>query len=95
MTIKKARREIEELIYNPGQYGHNIVSATLRIIAREYGYGEANKIIDDLDLTDNMGIPKYWPAIDMLKGKDPEGFPKPTATKYNVHPTGNYGTKSI
>ena len=95
MTIEKARKEIEELTYDPGQYGHNIVSATLRIIARDYGYGEANKLIDELDIDGNFGIPKYWPAIDMLKDKDPAEWIGPTAAKYNVHPTGNYGTKSI
>jgi len=69
ITIKKARKEIEELIERPGEYGHNIVSLTLRIIAKEYGYGEANKLVEELDLESHFGIPKYWPAIDMLKDK--------------------------
>ena len=95
VTIESAKKEIKELIPHPGEYGHNIVSALLRIIAKEYGYGEANRLVDELDLGKHFAIPKWWPAIDLLKGKDISKWDGPTAVKYNYYPTKEYGTKSI
>jgi hypothetical protein len=85
LTIEKARKEIEELIICPGEYGHNIISATLRIIAKEYGAGEANKLVEELNLEGHFGIPKWWPAIDMLKGKTgTDEWMGPTAARNTV-----------
>jgi len=58
LTIEKARKKIKELIICPGKYGHNIISLTLRIIAKEYGYLEANKLVEELSLESHFGIPK-------------------------------------
>lgn len=95
MTIEKAREEIEALSINPGEYGHNIVSCILRIIAKEYGYEASNKLVEELELGEIFSIPKFWPAINMLKGISKNEWEGPTATKYNVHPTGGYGIKAI
>jgi len=84
LTIEKARKEIEVLIRCPGEYGHNIVSSTLRNIASIYGYGEANKLVEELNLESYFGIKKWWPAIDMLKGKfGRDEWMGPTAARYS------------
>lgn len=53
-TLYKLRNTIAR--YGPivdtvaDQYAHNIVSITLRIIAKEYGTAKANEAIEDFDL---------------------------------------------
>jgi hypothetical protein len=85
--LAKARKDIEELIEAPGPYGHNIVSLILRSIATELGYDKANKIVEELELDKIFSIPKYWPAIDMLKNgikNSQVGFEGPTKKKFST-----------
>jgi len=96
LTIKRAKKEIEEFVKHPGEYGPNIVLAFLRIIAKEYGYGEANKLVTEFNLKNNFDIEKYWPVIDMLKNKiGVNEWVGPTEAKYHYHPMSEHGTRSI
>ena len=45
---KNIKNEIEYI--NIKEYSHNIISWTLRIISKEFGYNEANKTIDKFKL---------------------------------------------
>ena len=56
MTVEEAYEDIRLHIEDPGSYSHNIVTFTLRIVARDSGYDVANQIVDDLDLKDEFGI---------------------------------------
>jgi hypothetical protein len=69
ITIPEAEKEILEHINNTGPYSHNIVTFILRAVAKTYGYGEANNLVEKFDLMSEFGIGKYWPIIDVLKGK--------------------------
>jgi len=84
-SLKSARKDIEDLIEQPGPYGHNIITLTLRMVANRYGYGEANRLVDELELDSHFGIPKYWPAIEMLKhgsGNIEDRWEGPTKKQY-------------
>lgn len=56
IDIDEAYADITEQIENPGQYSHQVVGYTLRIVARDHGMDAANKMVDDLDLDDLFGI---------------------------------------
>jgi len=55
-TLKQLRADIEEQIpplhvsCTSNNFNHNIISITLRIIAKEYGKKQANKAIVDFEL---------------------------------------------
>ena len=55
--IKTAKKKIRALPRN-GPYSHNIVSCILRQIADDCGCGEADKLIDELNLDTIYGIHK-------------------------------------
>jgi hypothetical protein len=57
-TIEEHRANIQHAIRQKGQYTHNLISMTLRMVASEYGYAEANKLVDEFKLTRRFGIPK-------------------------------------
>ena len=56
LTIEEAYEDIQHHIEDPGSYSHNIVTFTLRIVARDHGYAQANQMVDDLDLEAEFGI---------------------------------------
>ncbi len=57
-TIDQVYEEIRAEIDDPKQYSHNIISWALRAVSVEHGKDVANKMVEDLDLTDLFGIPK-------------------------------------
>jgi len=58
--VENASESIEDLIdENPdGPYTHNIISATLRALAKKHGYEVANRLVDEFELTELYDIPK-------------------------------------
>ena len=58
VDIDEKYEEVRAHIDAPGPYSHNIISYTLREVAAELGKDVANKMVDDLDLTDLFGIGK-------------------------------------
>jgi len=63
--IKEDVTTIEREIFNAGEYSHNIISLTLRKIAKvdkDFGYVVANRIVERLELEDLMGISQVFPA---------------------------------
>jgi hypothetical protein len=57
-TIEEHKANIQHAIRQRGQYTHNIISMVLRQVATEFGYAEANKLVDEFKLTRRFSIPK-------------------------------------
>lgn len=53
-TLSDVRFEI--LAVNSGPMAHNIVGIILRMTAKKFGRGAANKLVRDLKLTEKYGI---------------------------------------
>lgn len=60
MSYEKAKDQIKKLIQdNPnGIYTNNIIGSTLRILAKEVGFVEADRLVDELRLDKLYGITK-------------------------------------
>lgn len=56
MTLDEAYVSIQKHIEDSGPYSHNIVTFTLRIVARDHGREAANEMVDNLDLENEFGI---------------------------------------
>lgn len=50
------KQQIIKEIETKGPFSHNLVSITLRQVAREHGQAKANKLIKELELDDLFGI---------------------------------------
>jgi len=57
-TIEEHKASIRNAIRQNGGFTHNIISLTLRMVAADHGYAEANKLVDEFKLTRRFGIPK-------------------------------------
>lgn len=62
VDVAEAIEEIERLKETPVEYGRNIVSSILRMIAAEHGYEFANEIADRHELDYYFSIPKQCPV---------------------------------
>lgn len=56
-VMDKARSQIESTDWF-GPYGHNVVGLTLKGVADKIGTKYANSLIDEFDLTEELGIEK-------------------------------------
>lgn len=56
--ISKHEKDIREAVNKNGPYSHNLISATLRLIAKEKGTKSANALVDKYRLTEIYGIEK-------------------------------------
>jgi hypothetical protein len=52
IDIQEAYEDIEEYLstIDTKEYSHNLITITLRIVAKDHGYDAANKIVDDMGL---------------------------------------------
>ena len=62
-TRAEARAEIEEAIESSSLYASHVISCVLRMVATRWGYRDANKLIEDYDLTKKYGIHKRREVI--------------------------------
>ncbi len=67
--IAKAKAEIMDMREDQGEYSHNIVSMTLRSIAKEFGEAEANRLVDECETEIYFAIGKHWTAKEKLNNK--------------------------
>jgi len=51
-----AREKIQNLLEEPHQHTHNIISIVLRNLASSYGYRYSDEIVDELNLYEIYGI---------------------------------------
>jgi len=58
LKLDSARRKIQKQIETMGGYSHNIVGLVLMNVADEFGKDEANKLIDEMNITAIFGINK-------------------------------------
>lgn len=67
VDVAEAIQEIRKLRETPGEYGHNIVSSILRLIAKKHGFELANQIVEDLELDHYFAIGKCYPVKKALR----------------------------
>lgn len=58
LKLDSAKRKIQKQIDEMGGYSHNIVGLVLSSVADEFGQEEANKLIDEMDITTIFNIHK-------------------------------------
>lgn len=58
LKLDSAKRKIQKQIDEMGGYSHNIVGLVLSSVADEFGQEEANKLIDEMDITAIFNIHK-------------------------------------
>lgn len=56
--MAEAKIEIAKTIRRGGPFSHNIVGCVLRMVAKDFGYAQANALVDEFKLTKRYGIPK-------------------------------------
>ena len=56
--VGSARLKVLYAVRSRGEYTHNIISCSLRIIAEKLGRKVANQMIDEFKLTKKFGIQK-------------------------------------
>lgn len=80
-SIEDARFKIERAVNADGEFSHNIISSTLRQVEQTFGKQEADKLIDEYDLTYLFGIKKVGVAEDIIEGSCPPGISKEVKDK--------------
>lgn len=55
-TVQDCKDAIQNCIDHCGEYAHNIVSCTLRIVEEKFGREQANKIVREMELKKLFGI---------------------------------------
>ena len=56
--VDDARERIQDVMDNgPGEYDHNIISATLRILSSKVGTRYSDELVEELGLTELYSIP--------------------------------------
>ena len=70
MNIKDARKNIEHALRQDGSFTHNMLGVILSSVAKTNGDIEANKLIDEYDLTKRYGIHKTLPTNQAYVGED-------------------------
>lgn len=59
MNTAQARRDINDVPVR-GTHSHNIVSCTLRMLAKDEGDAAVNALVSALNLVDKFGIHEVW-----------------------------------